>query len=78
VAILPLYQWSSRPLHIVRFLGHGPSDQLGPISAPGDRNAAATTLRQALSGRAPDLFIGERMPGDEQWAKRLDGTHPQA
>src|ERR1043166_846451 len=35
IAILPLYQWSA-PFRVIRFLGHGPGDRLGPICAPDD------------------------------------------
>ena len=45
-AVLPLYFWIKRPGRILRFLGHGASDQLGPICHPNERGAAA-----ALSSR---------------------------
>jgi CelD/BcsL family acetyltransferase involved in cellulose biosynthesis len=34
VAIVPLYEWWERGIPVLRFVGHGPSDQLGPICAP--------------------------------------------
>src|SRR3954453_10686167 len=39
VALLPLYLSRPRPLRTLRFLGHGPADQLGPVCAPEDRTA---------------------------------------
>src|SRR5215210_8753673 len=40
VAILPLYRARERPLRVIRFLGHGQGDHLGPICAPDDRDRA--------------------------------------
>ncbi|MBA3332109.1 MAG: GNAT family N-acetyltransferase [Actinobacteria bacterium] len=74
--ILPLYLWSSRPLRIVRFLGHGPGDQLGPICASEDRSFASRCLRRTLS-ESPwnwDVFLGEELPGDEGWSSLLGAT----
>lgn len=73
VAILPLYRYASRPLHVVRFLGHGPGDELGPICAPADRSHAARALRRIIHALDPDVFLGEQLPGSESW-KRLGGT----
>jgi CelD/BcsL family acetyltransferase involved in cellulose biosynthesis len=75
LAILPLYLWRSRPLRVVRFLGHGPADQLGPVCAPADRGTAAKLLRRLLAERRSDwdLFVGELLPGDEPWANLLGG-----
>jgi dTDP-4-amino-4,6-dideoxygalactose transaminase/CelD/BcsL family acetyltransferase involved in cellulose biosynthesis len=75
VAVLPLYLWSSRPLRVVRFLGHGTSDQLGPVCATSDLGAAARALRQLLAEthRQWDVFVGERLPGDERWSAVLGG-----
>jgi len=76
VGILPLYRWSSRPLRIVRFLGHGPADQLGPVAAASDRVAIAAALRQALGERRTewDLFLGDELLGDEGWSTLLGAT----
>ena len=72
-AILPLYMWLVGPLRVVRFLGHGPADQLGPICEPEDRGAAANALRRMLAEtyRQWDVFLGERLPGDEHWSSLL-------
>jgi CelD/BcsL family acetyltransferase involved in cellulose biosynthesis len=75
VAILPLYRWSTGPLRVLRFLGHGAGDELGPICAPADRPAAAVALRASLS-RAPwrwDVFLGENLPADACWSAVLGG-----
>jgi CelD/BcsL family acetyltransferase involved in cellulose biosynthesis len=71
VAILPLYLWSRRPLRVVRFLGHGPGNQLGPICAPADRTAAARALCSMLSGLRCDVFFGEELPATAGWSALL-------
>jgi CelD/BcsL family acetyltransferase involved in cellulose biosynthesis len=71
VAVLPLYLWSRRPLRIVRFLGHGPGDALGPICRVGDRRAVASTLFGCLDDAGAGLLIGERLPSEEGWSALL-------
>jgi CelD/BcsL family acetyltransferase involved in cellulose biosynthesis len=72
LAILPLYSWRTRPLHILRFLGHGPGDQLGPIAAADDLESAKLALRQQLERSRWDIFLGEHLPGDQDWPAALD------
>jgi CelD/BcsL family acetyltransferase involved in cellulose biosynthesis len=76
VAILPLYLSSRRPVRTIRFLGHGPADQLGPVCGPADREAAAGALKQVLREGCPpwDLFIGDMFPGEENWGDALAAT----
>ena len=69
-AILPLYRWRERPLQVLRFVGDGVGDELGPICAPGDRALAAAALRESLSGR---LLVGERLSG-EGWDAAVGGS----
>jgi peptidoglycan/xylan/chitin deacetylase (PgdA/CDA1 family) len=71
VTVLPLYLWATRPLRILRFLGHGASDQLGPVHAPGDREAAAALARQALTRIGWDVFVGEQLPARALWSDLL-------
>jgi CelD/BcsL family acetyltransferase involved in cellulose biosynthesis len=75
VAILPLRLWSKGPVDVVRFLGHGGSDQLGPICAPGDRRLAVDALWQLLDSNTQrwNLFLGERLHGGEGWSELLGG-----
>jgi CelD/BcsL family acetyltransferase involved in cellulose biosynthesis len=73
-AILPLYLSSRRPLRVLRFLGHGPGDELRPICAPDDRELAATALRDGIPQSGWDLLLAERMPTAEGWAERLPGS----
>lgn len=75
-AILPLYVSSSRPVRTIRFVGHGPADQLGPVCAPQDRHEAAMLLKRALHERCPawDIFIGDQLNAEENWSALLGGT----
>ena len=74
-AILPLYLWRRRPLRVMRFLGNGPGDILGPVCRPERFEEAARALRKLLEA-APwdwDLFVGENLPGEQHWPVRLGG-----
>jgi CelD/BcsL family acetyltransferase involved in cellulose biosynthesis len=76
-AVLPLYRWVDRPLRVLRFLGHGTGDELGPICAPSDRPAVARAFQTLLEGDTSswDLFLGEHLPTDAGWGTRL-GARP--
>lgn len=74
-AIVPLVVTRGRYVRKARFLGFGPSNELGPIASPADREAAAVVLREALAATRGewDAFIGEHLPGSG-WASRLGAT----
>ena len=72
-AALPFYAWRQRP-RVIRFLGHGPGDELGPVHATGEHALAARALREALAGLDWDVFFGEQLPGGTHWEGMLDGT----
>lgn len=76
VALLPLTVRPRRP-RIVRFVGHGPGDELGPVCAPADRRMAAAGLRQALRTLRADVLLAEQLPGDRHWDALL-GAQPVA
>jgi CelD/BcsL family acetyltransferase involved in cellulose biosynthesis len=63
-AILPLHRTRLGPLPLLRFLGHGVGDVLGPVCAPADAAAAGAALLAALrAGALPaKLLVAERMP----------------
>jgi CelD/BcsL family acetyltransferase involved in cellulose biosynthesis/dTDP-4-amino-4,6-dideoxygalactose transaminase len=69
VALLPLLLVREAGLRTLRFVGHGPADELGPVCAPEDVPVAARALRQALAGplRAWDLLAAEHLPAEEGW-----------
>jgi CelD/BcsL family acetyltransferase involved in cellulose biosynthesis len=74
-AILPLYLWRRRPLRVMRFLGNGAGDILGPVCPPERYEDAARVLRRLLEV-APwdwDVFVGENLPGEQHWPQRLGG-----
>lgn len=71
--ILPLYSYARLPLRTLRFLGHGPADQLGPVCAVEDAPAVARALRRAMDELRPDLLIGDYMPRDEGWSALCGG-----
>jgi peptidoglycan/xylan/chitin deacetylase (PgdA/CDA1 family)/CelD/BcsL family acetyltransferase involved in cellulose biosynthesis len=71
VAILPLYLWSVGPLRVLRFIGHGAADDLGPIHADEDRDEAGVLARKVLAKLDWDMFVGEQLPARELWSDRL-------
>jgi CelD/BcsL family acetyltransferase involved in cellulose biosynthesis len=73
VGILPLYRWRSRPLRVLRFLGHAVGDELGPVCAPADRPLLAGALRRVLAESRWDLLLAEQVPADERWSRELGG-----
>jgi peptidoglycan/xylan/chitin deacetylase (PgdA/CDA1 family)/CelD/BcsL family acetyltransferase involved in cellulose biosynthesis len=72
LAVLPLYLWRAQPLRILRFIGHGAGDQLGPVHAPEDRGAVEPLVRQALDSVRWDLFVGEQLPARALWSGALE------
>jgi CelD/BcsL family acetyltransferase involved in cellulose biosynthesis len=74
VGILPLVVSTAGRLRLLRFLGYGPADELGPVCDPAHREDVAVALRELLSeelGRA-SVFLGERMPAGAKWDALLD------
>jgi CelD/BcsL family acetyltransferase involved in cellulose biosynthesis len=75
IALLPLYVSTRRPVRTLRFLGHGPADQLGPVCAPEHRAEAAVALSRLLADdfRQWDVLLAERLAPGEGWAELLGG-----
>ena len=71
-AILPLYCWTTRPARVLRFLGHGAGDELGPIAAPASRSGALEALEGWLRETEGDwdVFLGENLVGLDGWTER--------
>lgn len=76
VAILPLYVAIARPSRVLRFVGHGAGDQLGPICAPEDVESVATaTARELREGELRwGVLLAEQLPGEQRWGSLLRGT----
>lgn len=71
--ILPLYV-TRGPLRVVRQIGHGLADELGPACAPELHTQAALLLEEALrDGRRWDVLLLHDVPSAHQWSRRLDG-----
>jgi len=68
--ILPFYVWRTRPLRVVRALGHGPGDELGPIGAP---EAAGPALARWAAGERFDVLACQQLPGGTPWLHFLPG-----
>ena len=65
LAVMPLYGWWAHGVPVLRFIGHGPSDQLGPISSTADPRTAAAVeqLVDAVPLRR-FLMLAEQVGGD--------------
>ena len=76
VGILPLYLAKKRPVRVLRFIGHGPGDQLGPVCAPADRTRVAAVLRlvvRELTGPR-GVLLADALRGDLGWETALGGA----
>jgi len=72
-AILPLCRAGRGPLRALRFIGHGPGDELGPVCGSADRPLAVRALSRAL-GAERCVMLAERLPEEDGWAALLDGV----
>lgn len=68
-AILPLCVDRRGPVGVLRWIGFGPGDRLGPICAPEHTHAAAIALRRALTRRPrwQPILLAERLPNELDW-----------
>jgi CelD/BcsL family acetyltransferase involved in cellulose biosynthesis len=73
VALLPLYSRRAGPARLLRFLGHGPGDELGPVCAPEDRAAVARAFRGLLERGGWDVLLAEELPDRAGWSTLLGG-----
>lgn len=76
VAILPFYLASRLPFRVVRLVGRGPGDELGPVCAEADRSRIAPLIREGLDLTVPgwDVLVAENLPRDPTWAEIGDVT----
>jgi CelD/BcsL family acetyltransferase involved in cellulose biosynthesis len=73
-AIIPLYYWRDRPLRVLRFVGHGPGDELGPVCAPDDLSLASIAINRVLERERYDVFLGDLLPGVGTWTSRVPAS----
>ena len=71
-AVLPLYLARRSGLRLVRLVGHGPADELGPLCADRDRSRAAAAVRTVLDDVHADVFLGETLSHD--WPRHLGAS----
>jgi CelD/BcsL family acetyltransferase involved in cellulose biosynthesis len=78
VGLVPMYEAAGvGPVRVIRLLGHGHADRLGPICRPEDRARVACALRLALRSKPwrSALVVAEQVPGEEGWSPLL-AAHP--
>jgi CelD/BcsL family acetyltransferase involved in cellulose biosynthesis len=77
VALVPLYESWRWGIPVLRFVGHGPSDQLGPVCAPLAEPVAAAGVREALDAVPLRRFVllAEQVAGDQHFGE-LTGARP--
>jgi CelD/BcsL family acetyltransferase involved in cellulose biosynthesis len=73
--LLPCYVASSFPVPVLRFIGHGLSDQLGPIGAPEHHASAGRALRAAMGGGGlpSGVFVADDLPPTCDWPQATGG-----
>jgi CelD/BcsL family acetyltransferase involved in cellulose biosynthesis len=76
VGIVPAYLARERPLSMLRFIGHGAGDRLGPVCAPEHAPLVARALDRAFrDGRlGGDVLLAEQLPAEERWPALLGAT----
>jgi CelD/BcsL family acetyltransferase involved in cellulose biosynthesis len=70
--LLPMHEQRLRGIRVLRFLGHGPADQLGPVCDPRALGTATLALRELLAGGG--VLLAERLASDRDWARELGGS----
>ena len=73
VGLLPLYRWKEGPMTVLRFLGHGPADELGPVGDLDDGVPLVRSLRRSLHRLDADLLLAEQLPRGQDWGALLGG-----
>jgi CelD/BcsL family acetyltransferase involved in cellulose biosynthesis len=72
VGMLPLYTYRERPSRVLRFVGNGPGDLLGPVCEAPDRVEVAAALRRTLRALRARFLLADQLPADEGWEELLD------
>jgi CelD/BcsL family acetyltransferase involved in cellulose biosynthesis len=74
-AVLPMYLASERPLRVLRFVGHGAGDLLGPLCAAPDRAETARVMLALLEERRRswDVLLAQQLNAGDGWSSALGG-----
>jgi CelD/BcsL family acetyltransferase involved in cellulose biosynthesis len=75
VAVVPLCESWTHGVSVLRFVGHGAGDQLGPVSALFSDPVAASAVRDVIAGIPLKRFIlfAERIRGDQRLTELSSG-----
>ncbi len=68
VAVVPLYAMSERPLRVLRVVGHGPGEDLGPVCDPGDRVRVGRALPRVLAELGAHALLADHVSGEAGWS----------
>lgn len=68
VAVLPMYALAEKPLRVVRMLGHGPGEDLGPVCDPVDRVRVARALPHVLANSGAHALLADQVSGRTGWS----------
>jgi CelD/BcsL family acetyltransferase involved in cellulose biosynthesis len=68
VAVVPLYVLSERPLRVLRVVGHGPGEDLGPVCDPGDRVRVGRALPRVLAELGAHALLADHVSCDAGWS----------
>jgi CelD/BcsL family acetyltransferase involved in cellulose biosynthesis len=68
-AMLPMYEWWTHGVPVLRFIGHGPGDQLGPVVAhtPDERAAAVVDELLHMVPLRRFLLLAEQVDGEQRF-----------
>lgn len=66
LGLLPLFRERRRGVRVLRFVGAGPADELGPVCSPEVRAEVLASLRVALGRERHDVFLGEQLGADAE------------
>ncbi|AMT95077.1 hypothetical protein A2T55_16305 [Brevibacterium linens] len=71
--ILPLYR-RGKTVPLIRQIGHGPADELGPLTAPANRGLVTELLRSELdSDLRRGVLVLHDVPEEGLWNEHLNG-----
>jgi CelD/BcsL family acetyltransferase involved in cellulose biosynthesis len=73
LGLVPLYISRSSPARVVRLVGHGQADVLAPICGSESADVVGEAIPEILEKCEGRLFIGDQLPGDATWPRRLHG-----